>query len=486
MKNMRKVISFILFLALVTDSWTPAFAAANSMEKEAKQLNDLGLYKGTSTTGFDPDLESKLDRQTGVVMLLRVFGSEQEADAMGPEEVVSKLARFTDADTISSWARNQVAYAVEKGFVNGMPDGSFRPDSALTGNQISKMILEGLGYDVPDFPASAQQLARLHLIAGVDAAALPDPSAPLVRGQAVELCFATLQLTPNGGSKSLIESLAERGVISRDAAVSSGLIVTNPTKTEDDADTDRSSSRRHRSNDNTDTTAPTFTVTAASIDAGDDTVTLIFSKAMNISAVPTVQLYLSDDQSITAEPFGLTNAAVTWIDSTTLKVTLDETTDHEYIYSNYIGASTSAIGANGVAADASLVFSDAVELENIAPQLSSWSLDSTTKLLTLTFNEPIWSNSDYVDVEGITLSTSSAIDGYPLTPDTTTGSAITSTGITTGIAIHLNEDFDYIEDWATSGANCYIGISAGAIKDLAGNGIEEILPDNAIAITIIH
>ncbi|MBU7007212.1 hypothetical protein [Phosphitispora fastidiosa] len=45
---------------------------------EAQTLNDLGLYNGVSTTTFDPDLGSALNRETGVVMLLRIFGLEAD------------------------------------------------------------------------------------------------------------------------------------------------------------------------------------------------------------------------------------------------------------------------------------------------------------------------------------------------------------------------------------------------------------------------
>jgi len=42
------------------------------------------------------------------------------------------LGAFSDASAVGAWARDAVAYVAEKGIMKGYPDGTFRPDKALT------------------------------------------------------------------------------------------------------------------------------------------------------------------------------------------------------------------------------------------------------------------------------------------------------------------------------------------------------------------
>ena len=52
---------------------------------------------------------------------------------------------FTDADRMGSWAMGAVAAAVEKGIVSGYPDGSFRPDEPISRAEMAVMIARALG-----------------------------------------------------------------------------------------------------------------------------------------------------------------------------------------------------------------------------------------------------------------------------------------------------------------------------------------------------
>jgi len=49
---------------------------------------------------------------------------DEEADAL--------LSKFTDQAKISSWAKEAVAVAVQKGLVLGRPDGTFDPQANAT------------------------------------------------------------------------------------------------------------------------------------------------------------------------------------------------------------------------------------------------------------------------------------------------------------------------------------------------------------------
>jgi len=148
MKNLKKVLAVLVVISVISTLLVPAFADSFSYEKEAEILYRLGLYKGTSETEYVPNLEGKLDRQTGVVMLLRLFGQEDDALEIPMDEAAQTLAaKFKDAADIADWAQRQVAYAVEKGYVKGYPDGTFLPNADLNGLAFCSLILQQLGYD---------------------------------------------------------------------------------------------------------------------------------------------------------------------------------------------------------------------------------------------------------------------------------------------------------------------------------------------------
>ena len=149
MRKIKKLLASFLVVAMISAIATvPASANTFIYEKEANALYTLGLYKGISEVKFEPDLGTNLDRQTGVVMLLRMFGQEEEAKELTYEEADEILSVFKDSGNIANWSKRQVAYAVEKGYVKGYAeDSTFRPTAGLNGKAYCSLILQQLGYD---------------------------------------------------------------------------------------------------------------------------------------------------------------------------------------------------------------------------------------------------------------------------------------------------------------------------------------------------
>ena len=144
---LKKLTALLLITVLAFSTNFQASAvegSAYTYTAEAQKLNDLGLYKGIGTETFDPDLGTALNRETGVIMLLRIFGLEAEAEAITDADAT--IAMFTDAASISAWAKNAVAYAVTNGLVVGYPDGTFGPKVALNGKAYATLILNNSGF----------------------------------------------------------------------------------------------------------------------------------------------------------------------------------------------------------------------------------------------------------------------------------------------------------------------------------------------------
>ncbi len=69
--------------------------------------------------------------------------------ALRPQEKLSNNGPlpFTDLEQIGEWARNAVAQAVQAGIISGYEDGSFRPDARINRGEMAKMIANALGLE---------------------------------------------------------------------------------------------------------------------------------------------------------------------------------------------------------------------------------------------------------------------------------------------------------------------------------------------------
>lgn len=108
------------FADVGTDAWYAPYAAAAERS---------GLITGDANGCFCPNDE--ITRQDMVTILFRALG--EEADE-------SPALNFTDADSVSGYARAAVAYFTGRGIVNGMGDGSFGARSSATRAQTAAIL----------------------------------------------------------------------------------------------------------------------------------------------------------------------------------------------------------------------------------------------------------------------------------------------------------------------------------------------------------
>jgi hypothetical protein len=225
MRSLKKLLAVLLSLTMVLSLMVvPAFAAESlEYEDEAKVLYDLGLFKGKSATEFVPDLESRLERQEGVALVLRLFGLDAEAEKMSESEAKALLAeKFKDADEIGAWAVKYVAYAVKNGIVDGRPDGKFAPKDPLLGKEYAKMILAQLGqYDPNNFQTACADLAAISNLSSAEAIKFNDKI--LIRDDLVGISYASLTAQYKDGG-TVISKLAEANPALKEKAIELGLI----------------------------------------------------------------------------------------------------------------------------------------------------------------------------------------------------------------------------------------------------------------------
>ncbi|WP_027622344.1 Ig-like domain-containing protein [Acetivibrio clariflavus] len=224
MKILKKFLGIIVAASVISSiAIVPVSANTYIYEKEANILYKLGLYKGINETRFDPDLGTALDRQTGVVMLLRIFGQEEEAKTLTYDKANAILSKFKDADKIADWSKRQVAYAVEKGYVKGYSeDSTFRPTSGLNGKAYCSLILQQLGYDGDfQYDKAAIKLSEVGGLTTIQAN-LFNSDTTLIKDSLVGISYGALQAKYKADGEKLIKKLIEKGIVSEEKAREAG------------------------------------------------------------------------------------------------------------------------------------------------------------------------------------------------------------------------------------------------------------------------
>lgn len=227
MRNLKKILSGLLVGATVASSIVPAFAATSyTYETQAKALYDLGLFKGVATEPgvYNPDLGASMDRETGVVMMLRLIGKIDEANAISDSQASSVLAKYSDASKIDDWAKKAVAYAVEKGLVIGTTDTTVGPKEQFIGKMYAAIILRNVGYQitVANYDTSSSMMAEKGGLTATEAVKFNEKN--LIRDDMVGMSYGSLNLQYQATAKTIIETLVANGKVDKALAVSLGLI----------------------------------------------------------------------------------------------------------------------------------------------------------------------------------------------------------------------------------------------------------------------
>ncbi|MDD4548888.1 MAG: S-layer homology domain-containing protein [Syntrophomonadaceae bacterium] len=100
---------------------------------------DAGLVSGYTATTFAP--QDPVTREQMAVMIKRALAYKGKDVEPTTEAVTASLARFTDQNVISSWARTSVAAAVQQNIVSGRDNGLFAPAANATRAEAAVMIL---------------------------------------------------------------------------------------------------------------------------------------------------------------------------------------------------------------------------------------------------------------------------------------------------------------------------------------------------------
>lgn len=188
---MRKVLSFVLVLALVLGSFSMAFGLtdiADSDNSEAITVaNDLGIITGFPDGTFKPD--QAVNRAEFAAMITRALGV--------PESALAGFTATSFKDTSGyTWAVKYLAFCESKGIMLGDGYGNAMPGRTISLNEAITMVLRAVGYTenssvlVGIWPSNYVSLAQdLSLYDDVASMATVD------RGNAAQVIYNALTVT---------------------------------------------------------------------------------------------------------------------------------------------------------------------------------------------------------------------------------------------------------------------------------------------------
>lgn len=148
MKNLKKVLSLVLALAMALSLMTAAFAADASDYKDYSKvtykeavdvMTAAGIFNGGDGNNFNPD--ATLNREQAAKIITYMLVGQEKAD-----KLTATIAPYADV-AANRWSAGAIAYCTDSGIIAGDGNGRFNPTAPVLGTQFAKMLLVALGYD---------------------------------------------------------------------------------------------------------------------------------------------------------------------------------------------------------------------------------------------------------------------------------------------------------------------------------------------------
>jgi len=203
---MKRLLT-ILLATLALTGLLCVSASASSFDGAAEELSAIGMLKG-SGSGFD--LDKAPTRAQAAIMLVRLYGAEDEAKAAFAAGELK--CPFSD---VGETAAPYVAWLKDKGLTSGVSDTAFGASDPCTAKAYTIFLLRALGYqDKTDFTTASAQEFALNL-------GLLDTSmftGKFLRDDLVALTYQALGTDLKDGSTYLLDSLIKSGAVDAAAA----------------------------------------------------------------------------------------------------------------------------------------------------------------------------------------------------------------------------------------------------------------------------
>ena len=206
MKNLKKVLSLVLALAMALSLMTVAFAKDAGdytdydtiTNKEAVEvLTALDVIDGMGNNTFQPSGNVTRAQMAKMITII----------SLGDVDPSAFLGTVTDLKDINGhWAEAYIKYCYSQGIISGRGNGIFDPNANVTSAEAAKMLLTAIGYnsDVQGYTGTqwAINVTRDAQLSGFyDGVSVPANQA-LTRDQAAQMIYnavgaVLIEATPN-------------------------------------------------------------------------------------------------------------------------------------------------------------------------------------------------------------------------------------------------------------------------------------------------
>lgn len=196
---MKRRISLLLAVVMILGSFSFAFANDAMTETDAGAfLKDKGVLQGING---ELKLEDKLRREDAVVMIARLHGAEEEAEAFPTEGLTFK-------DVKDPYYQSMISWAVANNLIEGHNAEKFGYHEDITAQHYATILLRALGYgeevaEKAGYDKALELAAELGLLEGVKV----ENKTPITRGQMAVMTYDALGTKMKDSEETLADKL---------------------------------------------------------------------------------------------------------------------------------------------------------------------------------------------------------------------------------------------------------------------------------------
>ena len=199
---MKRLVTLLVTALLMTAALCVSASAAD-YQSAAEDLSAIGMFRGTVNGGFELDRAPK--RSEAAIMLVRLYGAEEEAAAAYQSGEISHP--FKDVGPIAS---PYVAWLYTKGITKGATATTFNSNAACTDKNYVVFLLRALGYeDGKDFQY-ADSLTFAEKLGFYQADYF---EGPFLRDDLAAITLQALATDKKGGETYLLKSLIDSSAV---------------------------------------------------------------------------------------------------------------------------------------------------------------------------------------------------------------------------------------------------------------------------------
>lgn len=146
MRSLKKILALVMAIAMIMSvtafaGFTDAADIDADYAEAVAVLNGMGVFKGYTDGSFAP--QGDITRAEVAAIIYRIATADVDDDYVDLWKGTAGFADVADA----AWYAGYVGFCASNGYVQGYPDGTFKPQGKVTGLEALAMILRVVGYD---------------------------------------------------------------------------------------------------------------------------------------------------------------------------------------------------------------------------------------------------------------------------------------------------------------------------------------------------